>query len=332
MIFCKKFSKSWFNNNMKNIDVLMATYNGELYIKEQISSILLNFDNCDGYYFRLLISDDASTDNTVSIINNYCDIDKRVILLDSRRKGGVRENFNLLIRSTEADYVFFCDQDDFWLPNKIKIFTEEFKKIDPNVPTLIHSDLCVADDDLSPISLSMFDYQKLNKSPSLKQIITSNSVTGCVMAGNKKIIDLAKQSNINSSIMHDWYLAIIALAFGNLVFIDKSLILYRQHENNQVGAKNFSILYFLDFRRIKNKIKSIHSSIKLTQKQAEVFLTDFDFKLKSNERQLINDYVESFNSSFYKRALLFFLGFRKKGIIRNVAFFLFYVMLGNDKK
>lgn len=311
---------------MKNIDILLATYNGEKFVKEQISSIIENLDKISGYNSRILISDDGSTDGTISIINENFGCDRRVLVINTNRLGGVKNNFNFLINNTDADFVFFCDQDDFWLPDKVSVFLKEFN-IEKNyqLPLLIHSDLCVVDINLQPIHESMFEYQKLNKAPSFENAIVSNSITGCVAAINKPLLHLLKKSHLGDSIMHDWYAGLIASAFGKIIFIQRSLILYRQHGNNQVGAQKFTL----------KKIFSSHfymktfNSINLTRLQAKNFLGDFSDTLEPEKYNALESYINSFDMGIvYRMKLFFFRDFTKYGLSRSCAFFLFYVFLG----
>ena len=314
---------------MKTIDVILAAYNGSDFIKDQILSILVNFEHVKGYTCRLLISDDQSSDDTVRIINEINITDSRVQLLDSHKKGGVKHNFYHLMNYTDADYVFFCDQDDLWLPEKMSIFIERFEKVEREFdgPLLIHSDLCVADSSLSPINVSMFEYQNINKNPSLEDILVSNSITGCVMACNKKVIDAMIKSSIVESIMHDWYIGLFAASFGRISFIDRSLILYRQHEHNQVGAKSFAIKDIFKFKDISTKINSARESVLKSRLQSALFLNDFEDELELAQKTTIKKYVDSFDLSVAKRANMFFSGkVKKKGILRNAFFFLFYVL------
>ncbi|KHT14078.1 glycosyltransferase family 2 protein [Pectobacterium carotovorum] len=314
---------------MKSIDVLLATYNGSKYIEEQINSVLLNFDRLESFNCNLVISDDFSSDNTVNLIKNYCEIDSRIVFTNNDKKGGVRENFEFLIRMTKADYVFFCDQDDFWLPSKMEIFINKFIDVEKgnNKPVLIHSDLCVSNKYLAPIDSSMFRYQNINKQPTFPKIIASNSVTGCVMACNKKLIELARMGNIKDSIMHDWYMAMIAIAFGYLYFIDHSLILYRQHGNNQVGAKSFGLKEIFSIRSVIYKYKQAKISVFATRNQACLFLNDYMKLLNEDEKSLLRDFSSLTRTSIVGRFSIFFKqGVRKKGLLRNILFFYIYVV------
>ncbi len=308
---------------MKKIQVLLATYNGENFISDQIYSVLLNFNKMNDFDCSILISDDQSTDNTINIVNNIKSKDPRVVLIDNERKGGVKNNFNYLIGKADADYIFFCDQDDFWLPDKISIFIEKFIELEgENKPLLIHSDLCVVDKTLSPLHTSMFEYQIIRREPSFSNLIVSNSITGCVLAINSPLLTMVKKSSVEKSIMHDWYIGLIASAFGTLYHIPKSLILYRQHDNNQVGAKAFGLRIFFDTGKVKKAFHSIY----LTREQAILFNKDFGNYLSRDNHAVLNYFIESFSRGFIFRFFLFFKkDIVKFGIIRNAVFFILYV-------
>lgn len=314
---------------MRKINVILAAYNGEKYITEQIQSILLNFTHLPEYDCRLLVSDDSSSDHTSAIVQRLNQQDSRIELLDSSKKGGPRENFNYLISHTEADYTFFSDQDDLWLPNKMRIFMDRFIELEQQQsgPILIHSDLCVADKNLSPVHPSMFVYQNLNSKPDLAALIVSNSVTGCVMALNRELLTEVKKSRISESIMHDWYIALLARSTGRLSFIENALILYRQHDNNQVGAKSASIGDMLLGHSMKKKIAQTRQAIDQTRAQAQLFLEDYGQVLKPEDKEILQKYIASFSKGIFARLRLFSNGgIRKSGTLRNVFFFIFYVL------
>ncbi|HEC2597219.1 glycosyltransferase family 2 protein [Raoultella ornithinolytica] len=317
---------------MKKIQVLLATYNGQDYIIDQIESILLNFERAPNYHCEILISDDASTDSTIQTIKNKFSSCANIKILSDERKGGVRNNFTYLINSANADLIFFCDQDDFWLPNKFSKFIDNFYDHNGNdlhgdVPVLVHSDLCVVDKYLSPINASMFNYQKLNPDPTFSNLIVSNSITGCVTAINHSLLEILKSSSINNSIMHDWYIGLIAKAMGKVIFLPNSFILYRQHGNNQVGAKKIGFKNLFDFEKFKEAL----SSIRATKEQAKLFLADFSDSIDSKTSGIANDYVLSFQKSFVFRLRLFLkYGIVKYGFVRNAVFFILYVFFGRS--
>lgn len=310
---------------MKKIAILLATYNGEEYIEEQLNSIVCNISKLDQdrYHVDVMISDDASTDRTLEIINKLRENYEYIHVIDFSKKGSAIDNFSFLIKNVPDDYdfYFFSDQDDFWLPHKLAIFLNEFESTDNSVPTLIHSDLSVVNNKLFPINHSMFNFQKINKHPNLYNLILQNSITGCVMAINKPLLIKARNSSIEKSIMHDWYLGLIALAFGNVKFIDYPTILYRQHSNNEVGAKRFNYIYVLNrILNIRETICKIKYSLKKIDDQARLFISDFESQLKSEDERKINLFL---SNSKLNRFLCFFYGFKKNGFVRNIAYILF---------
>ena len=230
----------------KIVYILLATFNGEKYLAEQLDS--LNEQTYTSW--RLWVHDDNSTDSTVSIIRNYKNLfpEKICFIDDEISTGGAKQNFSYLLDSIDSnfDYLMFCDQDDVWLENKIQLTLDRMNEIENkgNYPTLIHTDLKVVDENLCLISDSFFSYQHINPmwSRHFNSSIVQNSVTGCTVMLNKKAVEIS--SPIPSlAIMHDWWILLQVLKFKGVVdFLNEPTILYRQHLNNDVGAKGFSLL------------------------------------------------------------------------------------------
>lgn len=219
---------------MAIIDILLATYNGEQFLSEQIESIL----NQSFTDWRLLIHDDGSLDGTVNIINKYSNAfpDKIFLIEDSIITGGARNNFYHLLSFSKADYIMFCDQDDVWLSNKVEDTLLEMYKVEKNRPALVYTDLKVVDENLNIISESLRSYQQLEEPKNLKEALLHNCVTGCTMMINKSL--LKNLTFPEYSIMHDWWFLIEVFRLdGVLHFINKPTMLYRQHASNEVGAK-----------------------------------------------------------------------------------------------
>ena len=231
----------------KKIYILLATYNGEEYLKEQIDS-LLRQTHID---WILWVHDDNSKDNTVNIINEYMlEYPMKIKFLeDEISTGGAKENFMYLLNNIDKnyDYIMFCDQDDIWLENKIEFTLSKMKEVEssnPSYPVLIHTDLKVVDANLSTISDSFFIYQKVKPewSKDFDMSLVQNSTTGCTMMINKKAKEISIPIGINA-IMHDWWILLRVLQNNGVVeFIEDSTMLYRQHSLNDVGAKGFSYL------------------------------------------------------------------------------------------
>ena len=250
-----------------NIAILMATYNGEKYIKEQIESVLFQ-SRSD---WELYIHDDGSVDGTMQIIDSYCmRYPDKIHKISGASTGGARNNFFYLLGCVDAPYYMFCDQDDVWLKNKIKKTYSAMNKQDDGKPVLVFTDLKVVDEKLNVIADSMCKYQKLNcRDTSVKRVLIQNMCTGCTMMINRALRDEMIKAKISDNIiMHDWWAALIAAEFGKMYFISEPQILYRQHRNNSVGASGFDIKYVFNKFFRNNEIKR---SLRNKEKQALYF-------------------------------------------------------------
>lgn len=221
------------------IAILLVTYNGELYLREQIDSLLQQTNN----NFLLYIRDDGSMDMTLEIINEYISKYSNIVLCeDVVTHRGACGGFLWLLEHVEADYYMFCDQDDIWMPFKVAISydvmqSEEFRY--KNEPILIHTDLTVTDRFLKMLYPSLWEHDKTIPSKiGRKYLCLVNYITGCTTLFNRKARDLAIVE-YGSAIMHDHWLGICVDAVnGRIVSLPISTIFYRQHGNNVIGASN----------------------------------------------------------------------------------------------
>lgn len=294
--------------------ILLATYNGEQFLKSQIDS-LLNQTYKD---FVIYISDDQSTDSTNNIIMEYVEKYPTKIknLHTPTRFGNARDNFFNLISRVEADCYLFCDQDDVWNPDKIEKLVEEYQKHPDNIPTVIHSDLTVVDKDLNILNSSLFEIMHLDKNPSWKKLLVQNNATGCTMLINKALADLYKKNSHkiikNNIIMHDYFFVLAASLFGKVYFIDEPMLKYRQHGNNSVGAKNVNSFSYKLYK-IK-ELKIGRNLVKETENQAGEILKLFPEEMKNSQMyKIINKYHHL--SKYPKLYRWYFL--IKNGLLKN---------------
>ena len=245
--------------NEGKVAILMATYNGEKYIREQVHSIQLQtYTNWD-----LLVSDDGSSDATLSIISELADKDCRVRILPSMNETGTASgNFmGLIHRAQDYEYVFFCDQDDVWYSNKIEKELGVLRKTEnnssPGVPVLVFSDSRVVDQDLVPIRSSFVETLGFSAADiGFAQLAISNVAQGCTIGMNASLVSLLCRFDFNSDIgMHDWWAMILAMGFGTAAYIDEPTMDYRQHEKNVVGAVDSTMSSWL--ARIAKKPSSL---------------------------------------------------------------------------
>lgn len=226
--------------------------------------------------------------------------------------GNSRDCFAELLNACDDDYIMFCDQDDVWKPQKIEITLAAMKKAEQEnggLPILVHGDLSVVDSSLNVISDSFFEFQRLyQENVSLPKLLVQNYVTGCTVMINRALKE--KCSPIpKECIMHDWWLGLVAAACGKIVCISEPLLLYRQHEGNQVGAKASYGLALI--KRKLATLSQVRENYNATYRQAaalkSVLQKGFDKELK-----LLNVYCSlEKKNKFKKIAAINKYGFKK---------------------
>ena len=304
------------------IDILLTTFNGEKYISEQIDSIF----NQEFRSWRLLIRDDGSSDNTVSIINKYKSThpDKITIINDFFGNLGTAQSFSHLLQEIKAPYVAFCDQDDVWLPNKLQKQMELMQRVESRLgkhcPILVNSDLCVANKELSLLSSSFWKYQMLDpvRMESFEKLLLQNYVTGCTCLLNRKLVELSMPIP-SKAITHDWWIALVAIAKGKIINMPDVTVIYRQHDRNDTGAKKWGMRHILI--TIVNGPRQWRANLMKTRDQArELINTGL---LDDNESVVVRNYVDMFDKTwFWRRVSMIRGGFMKYGVTRNIAMFL----------
>lgn len=214
------------------VDILMTTYNGEKYLREQLDSILTQ----DYPNFRLIIADDRSTDMTPMILEEYAKHDSRIQLIKNTRNLGVIKNFEQLLYLSTASYFMFCDQDDVWATEKISLSLSRLIKTGA---MMVYSDLTITDDKMNVRHHSYMQRHRIQaiKEISWKALLVQNIVTGCTIMGRSELKKYALPFPKGIA-MHDAWLALAASANGRVGYIEQPLVLYRQHNDNLVGAAN----------------------------------------------------------------------------------------------
>ncbi len=207
------------------ISVALAAYKGEKYIEAQIRSILPQLSYGD----EIIVSDDRPGGMTEKIVKKIASEDSRVVWVEGKSKGVV-SNFVNAIRYCKGDKIFLCDQDDVWLPDKVKRVMEAF---DEGYDLVLHNAY------ITDGELNITDYSFFEKRGSKKGVIRNifkNSYMGCCMAFDRKL--LKKIMPMPRSIpMHDQWIGILAEIYGKVKFLDLPLIYYRVHGGNVTGGK-----------------------------------------------------------------------------------------------
>lgn len=299
----------------EKVEILLATYNGEKYLREQLESIL----NQDYKDWIIRACDDASTDNTYEILMEYKEKFPDKFIIEKRKTGfgSAKLNFAHLIRESVSDYVMCCDQDDVWLSNKISLTLQAMKKNEKSgLPVLVHTDLKVVDAKLGVISESFFMHSNYNKNPQYRDLLIQNHITGCTMMMNRALVNLLNlQKDYEQILMHDWLAAIVAAGLGKIGFVDQPTMLYRQHAVNSVGAKKYGFALLIS--KLKNN--SIKKSLVETTKQAGQIANTYETVLSQENHQLAYEYSQIFSKNkIYRIGFYIKNKVWKKGLPRQI--------------
>lgn len=306
------------------ITILMASYNGEQYIKEQIDSLRSQTEQ----RFHLVISDDGSTDETLKILAEYGEkYPSKISVVSNSGPHGAKHNFMQLMIQYKDDYIMLCDQDDVWLDTKVantmNAMLQAEAKYGKNIPILVHTDLHVVDRTLNTLDTSFrnamnADYDRT----SLRDQIIQNTLTGCTAMFNRSLSELIRVQP-DYCVMHDWWIMLIASAFGKICPLYEQTILYRQHGSNEIGSKRVKSASYL-FNRLFMGSKDIRRALDETYVQAQSFLDIYRAELTHEQKKFIEDYVNIPKYGKIKRVReMRRLHIRKNGFFRQLGQLLF---------
>lgn len=307
------------------IEVLLATYNSERYLREQIDSII--GQDCDNW--KLLIRDGGSSDRTLDIIQEYGSKYPELIrFIPSSGRFSAIENFSALLEASTALYVMFADHDDLWLNNKISNSLTEMKKSEKffgsDTPLLVFTDMYIVDENLNRLSCSYFKYQKINPlRTSLNYLLIQNIPNACTMLINRQLINLVERIP-STAVMHDHWLCLTAKVFGEIVYLNEPSLYYRQHKNNIFGAQKYGTKYLSD-RFISGK-KELRERFFRNVDQASTFLNTYGARIPLEQAKMMEDFAHLKNYSGIKAcSTLIKHKILKHGIMRNLG--MFYILL-----
>lgn len=222
------------------VSVCMASHNGEPYIRQQIESILSQLNNCD----ELIISDDGSTDATISIIESFND--SRIRLLhysyEGKRKHSyaatiykVTANFENALKNARGDYIFLSDQDDIWFCDKVKVMLGLLQRY-----ALVESNNSIIDKNGNTLV-----YQEFSSTPITFWGVLRLPFRGCCCAFRRDVLDKALPFPYDC-IMHDAWIGLVAHIICKSTYFEScSLMAYRRYDGNVSAARGKSTNPFL---------------------------------------------------------------------------------------
>jgi len=278
-----------------SIDILLATYEGSAFLPAQLDSLFAQTHQ----EWRLVVRDDGSTDGTKEILDRTCAAHPgRVVLAphDGRRLGA-SGSFAALLELSEAPYAMLCDQDDIWLPEKVELTLAAMRQLErewgANHPLLVHTDLKVVDQRLATIDESFWHFERIHpqRVRRLSRVLMQNFATGCTVMINRPLASLALPVPAEA-MMHDWWLALVAVAFGKVSSIPKTTVLYRQHGRNDTGASRWKFStgvenFFLYRDRRRAAVAEQQRIYGALERQATAFATRYDERLNPAEREML---------------------------------------------
>ena len=304
------------------IEILLATHNSEKYLRELMDSLT-------GQTYRdirIIASDDGSSDATRAILQEYARRYNIKILENDRPLGGAKQNFFNLIGHANAEYVMFADHDDVWCPSKAEDTLARMREMEDthgkDTPILVHTDLEVVDENLHTLAPSMMRSQHLSKTfIRINKLLAQNYVTGCTVMVNAALAKKVQYKSLDHIVMHDWWLALTASAFGAIGLLDKPTIKYRQHGKNEVGAKYvISAAYVADNLSHTNRQRE---RIQNTYLQAGAFYETYKGELPEEAEKTVRMYAEFISlNKLQKWARMIKYDFFKKGIVRMIGQFI----------
>ncbi|MBD5454881.1 MAG: glycosyltransferase family 2 protein [Lachnospiraceae bacterium] len=268
---------------MDHVSILLSTYNGEKYIREQIQSLLQQ----EGVCMNILVRDDGSTDGTKQILQEYKDKGK----LDWYGGENLKTAYSfldLLQRAPESEYYAFCDQDDFWMKDKLKTAVEHLSGYPQEKPALYYGRAKLADKDLHIMGDSRTSSDRMLD---LKSAVINSNAVGCTMVFNKALLDILKEKCPSYIAMHDaWVHKVCIVMKGNIFWDEDVPILYRQHQDNLIGGVDSR------WRRIKNHYESFKRKECIRSRMICSLVECYGDKMEDQEYKmckLIADYKKS---------------------------------------
>lgn len=301
------------------VDVLLTAYNSARYLGQQIESLRKQTFRD----FRVLIRDDGSTDGTQEMIDRLVSEEpQRFGRVDAGRRLGPCGGFAELLEAAEAPRVMFCDHDDVWLPDKIRltaaVMDETENSRGEQTPVLVFTDLCVTDEELRPICSSYWRHQRIDpRRLSLRQQLTQNVPSGCTMMLNRPLVDLARPIP-PEAVMHDHWVSLVAAGMGRPVLVPAQTVLYRQHAGNVFGAAG-GRLHRLALRG-RLGLAALRRRYYRNVQQARVFLDRYGDRLPPAEASMIRGFASlPTQGPLEKRLTLVRHRIFKCGFARNLA-------------
>lgn len=296
---------------MKKVLVIMATYNGEKYLEEQINSIIEQKDVC----VDILVRDDGSSDLTIDILNKYKE-EGKLEWYTGEHLNVAKSYFDLMKMASKynSDYVAFADQDDVWDFDKLYVATQFLDFVDEKIPALYYCGQRLVDGKLNFIA----DHE-LNSQRSLTTRFVLSDFAGCTGVFNRALLEAVIEYEPQYMLMHDTWILKVCLCLGGKVFVDtKPHMNYRQHGGNTVGLGRSLSAYLKQVNQYLNEYHveaQMHELLngyadrmvphyKALAKQVCEYKKSFQIKKHLMDKKYINFFNKGLNLTYDLKVLL----------------------------
>ena len=275
--------------------IMLSSYNGEAYIRQQLDSILSQtYQGLD-----IVVRDDGSTDNTCVILSEYEKKYDNITVIYGENIGCAMSFWKLLEYAVHKrsiySYYAFCDQDDYWMEQKIASAVDKLKKeaLSEKKAMLYCSNLKIADRKLNIIGSMRNNLPEVNNKA--KSLVESFA-TGCTMVFNRQLLELATYYQVQHLAVHDLWIFHTCMFLGKIVYDPNAYILYRQHGNNAIGSKTSLS------QRLQSKLKSIKNigNQHFREEEAKELIRAYSSQLSSEDLRLISILATYRHRLFYR--------------------------------
>lgn len=297
------------------IALVMATCNGAAFIEQQLDSILQQTRPPD----LVIIRDDASDDSTFQILSRFADEYGLQVSKNTQRLG-VNENFKRAVEDVPDDFLIaFCDQDDYWLPEKLEKSVALLQQItsNPNEPALVYSDLVLMNEAGEVLHQSVHRQRGQHRYAHVwETFLFGNMVSGCTILMNAPMKKIMLELPSHPTFIYDAWLAMAAFGFGKIAKLSEPLIHYRQHSNNVTFSEHHSTNRF---ERLQNHWNQLFQSDTYLQEEmalAKAFHSQYANRLPSAKKEILETFIALQHKPYFIKKMRFELNFRNHWINR----------------
>lgn len=305
------------------VEILLATFNGERFLRAQIDSLLAQ----DYQNVRILARDDGSSDGTIAILREYAErFPARFrMLANAAAIPHPKRNFLHLLKASTGEYVCLSDQDDIWLPSKVSLEKKAMDGLEaqygPSTPLLVFTDLRIVDENLVVLDPSFWHRERIQPQfiRHLQRLLGHNVLTGCTAMLNRKLVELSLRMPAEAA-MHDRWIALLVSAMGKSRALPEQTVLYRQHDRNSVGMRRDDNSVLGIVRRSRNPERRL-KEWQISQDHARALLRTHKDELSPENQELLLAYLRfaQNKSRLVRLSSMIRYGFFMGGLLRNLS-------------